>query len=321
MNIDNISIPFVEKYRPTKYDDIVINAKNNIIFSNILKFGVFPNLFLYGPPGTGKTTTIINLINEYQKQYSNIDKSLIIHLNASDERGIDTIRHHINSFISSMPLFNKGKKFVILDEVDYMTKNAQIALKYLLQRNMNTDICFCLICNYISKIDIGLQNEFIKIRFNELPEDKIMIFLKKIVINEKLNLDDTYLKYLQCLYKSDIRSMINTIQNNCHNNSNVNYILNDDVWENMYNVLKNKSPKQGIICLQDISRQYNVAENNLITYFLNYIISKKRHILNSKLLKYMEYFVHSKDYCNSVSYDLCSHHLFFKIKPFLSNES
>ena len=76
----------------------------------------------------------------------------MIHLNASDERGIDIIRNQINLFVSSKPLFNTGMKFVILDEIDYMTKNAQQALRYLLQ-NYSTGVRFCLICNKIKNID------------------------------------------------------------------------------------------------------------------------------------------------------------------------
>jgi len=70
-------------------------------------------------------------------------------------------------------------KFVILDEVDYMTKNAQIALKYLLQA-YKSKVRFCLICNYISRIDEALQNEFVRLRFNQLPEKEIINFLDNI---------------------------------------------------------------------------------------------------------------------------------------------
>jgi GTPase SAR1 family protein len=76
-------------------------------------------LLLYGPPGTGKTTTIVNLINAYQNKLGFKNKDLIIHLNASDERGIDIIRNQISFFVNSKPLFHSGMKFVILDEVDY----------------------------------------------------------------------------------------------------------------------------------------------------------------------------------------------------------
>ena len=165
MSHTNENIPWVEKYRPTKFDDIVLDPANRVIFDNILSTGYFPNLMFYGPPGTGKTTTIMNLINEYNAQYNPMSKGSVIHLNASDERGIDIIRNQINSFVSSSGLFINGLKFVILDEVDYMTKNAQQALRYLLQ-NYSGSVRFCLICNYISRIDEGLQNEFLRLRFN-----------------------------------------------------------------------------------------------------------------------------------------------------------
>ena len=144
-----------------------------------------PNLLLYGPPGTGKTTTIINLINEYQKKNNQENKGLMIHLNASDERGIDIIRNQINNFVNSKTMFTNGIKFVILDEIDYMTKNAQQALKYLLQEYQE-NIRFCLICNYISKIDESLQNEFVKLRFNQLPKQDIIDFLSKINTGRKI---------------------------------------------------------------------------------------------------------------------------------------
>ena len=99
-DINNI-IPWVEKYRPTDFEDIVLDPYNYKIMKNIIKGNNFPNLLLYGPPGTGKTTTIINLISDYQKVNKQVNKELIIHLNASDERGIDIIRNHISLFVNS----------------------------------------------------------------------------------------------------------------------------------------------------------------------------------------------------------------------------
>ena len=158
----NKHIPWVEKYRPNNFNDIVLNEENQIILQNIFKFDYFPNMLFYGPPGTGKTTTIINLINKYQTLHDEKNMGLMIHLNASDERGIDIIRNQINNFVNSKSLFKKGMKFIILDEVDSMTKSAQFALKYLLQEN-NYNVRLCLICNYISKVEENLQNEFVKL--------------------------------------------------------------------------------------------------------------------------------------------------------------
>lgn len=207
------NIPWVEKYRPTNFENIVIDDLNKKIFKNILNTGYFPNLILYGPPGTGKTTTVINLIQNYQDIYSKRNKDLIIHLNASDERGIETIRNQIYDFVTSKCLFNNGMKFVILDEIDNMTKNAQFAFRYVLLNNYS-NVRFCLICNYISKIEKNLQNNFLKLKFNQLPKENIISFIKDIVIKENLNLDKNIIASIQSFYGSDIRSMINFIQNN-----------------------------------------------------------------------------------------------------------
>ena len=207
------SVPWVEFYRPSHIDGVVLNPLNKIIFKNIIDSKYFPHLLLYGPPGVGKTTLVLNLINAYQDKHGTRDKGLVMMMNASDDRGIDIIRNQINQFVNSKSLFNQGTKFVILDEVDYMTKNAQQALRYLLQ-NYTNGVRFCLICNYISRIDEGLQNEFLRLRFNQLPEQDIISFLKNISVSENLNMTDKSLRLIQRLYKSDIRSMINFIQLN-----------------------------------------------------------------------------------------------------------
>ena len=178
--------PWVEKYRPNNFDDIVLEKTNKKLLMNIIDTNNFPNLLFYGPPGTGKTTTIINLINKYQEKNNQKRKDLKIHLNASDDRGIDIIRNQIFQFVNTKTLFGNGTKFVILDEVDYMTKNAQQALRYLIQQ-YSKDIRFCLICNYISRIDNSLQNEFVRLRFCQLPKKDIYSFLKNISTKENIH--------------------------------------------------------------------------------------------------------------------------------------
>lgn len=293
MNSENI--PYVEKYRPKILDDTVLDNLSRSILENMITMNDFPNLFFYGPPGTGKTTTIINLIEGFQKKYNGIiDKSLVIHLNASDERGIDTIRTQINNFVLSKSLFRKGTKFVILDEVDYMTKNAQQALKYLLENNNNTNIRFCLICNYISKIDSGLQNEFIKIRFNDLPKEKIIDKLKYISEKEELNLSYESLEKVQKLYKSDMRSMINFIQlcvqSNLKLEDEIN-IINDKICEDIEEkIIGDQLIEQKY--LYEISLINNIEKNNLIKIIFNYIIKNKREKITPEFLKYMENIIH-----------------------------
>ena len=102
------NIPWVEKYRPNNFNKIVLEPINRRLLLNIIKKNHFPNLLFYGPPGTGKTTTIINLVNEYNKKNNISSKGMSIHLNASDDRGIDIIRNQINQFVNTKSLFSDG---------------------------------------------------------------------------------------------------------------------------------------------------------------------------------------------------------------------
>ena len=223
------TIPWCEKYRPTQFQQIIMEPINRTIFENIIETKTFPNLLFYGPPGVGKTTSADNLINTYQVKYYRPNKETIIHLNASDERGIELIRNQINNFVKSNNMFEDGLKFVVLDEVDYMTKNAQQALKNLLQ-SKHQNVRFCLICNYICKIEESLRNEFICIRFNHLPEKEIYDYLQNIIVEEKIQVSAEMLRTLRQMYKSDIRSMVNYLQ--LHHKSGIEYFQknNEELW-------------------------------------------------------------------------------------------
>ena len=296
---------WVEKYRPNNFEEIVLDPLNKQILTNIIDTNYFPNLLFFGPPGTGKTTTIINLINSYQERNGYKNKELVIHLNASDERGIDIIRNQISAFVNSKPLFNTGMKFVILDEVDYMTKNAQQALKYLLQIYSNS-VRFCLICNYISRIDEGLQNEFLRLRFNQLPQKDIFRFLKNISDTEQLNLDDSSIQSIQQLYNSDIRSMVNFMQSNQHIGSlkkeYIFNIINNTVWENIIQKIENNESLELVNkYIHEISIKYNIDKKNLIKDFFNYIIRHKLDIVNKEFLNCVENLIHTTD-CNNKTY-------------------
>jgi DNA polymerase III delta prime subunit len=292
----NNSTPWVEKYRPSNFDDIVLDDINKKIIKSIIENNYFPNLLFYGPPGTGKTTTIINMINAYQEKYDQKNKGLMIHLNASDERGIDIIRNQISGFVTSKSMFGDGMKFVILDEVDYMTKNAQLALRYLLNNfNNAVNVRFCLICNYISRIDEALQTEFVRMRFNMLPDSKIISFLQKINTSENLNASLEILTSIQRHFNSDIRSMINYMQSNQHILHQCKVITNN-VWENITIMLKNKMKPATIIHhLNEISLNYNIERKNIIKNYLNHLIQYDQEHVNSEFLDFVEYITHNQE--------------------------
>ena len=284
--------PWVEKYRLTIFENIVLDDMNKTILENIIIKNTFPNLLFYGPPGTGKTTTIINLIEKYQEIYNQKDTSLKIHLNASDDRGIEVIRNQINKFVNTKTFFTKGLKFVILDEVDYMTKNAQQALHYLIQQ-YSQNIRFCLICNYISKIDTSLQNEFIHLRFSQLPKKHILTFLKNIVTKENINITDTNIKSILNIYKSDIRSMINFIQCN-HDDEGLNVnIMTNNKWENVISYLKKSNKKNKENYVKKLCIQHNMDIKSFILDFFSYIIKNNKSNLDKDDFKMLEFISHT----------------------------
>ena len=311
------SIPWVEFYRPSKFDDVVLDPLNKTIMKNIIETSYFPHLLLYGPPGTGKTYSVMILINEYHKKHNQRTSELTITLNASNDRGVDIIRNQISQFVNSKTLFGKGMKFVILDEVDYMTKNAQQALHYLIQSYSST-VRFCLICNYISRIDEGLQNEFLRLRFNQLPKNDIITFLQNISEKEALNMSVQSLNLIQNLYGSDMRSMINFMQSNQNIiDSNLN-IIDVNVWQTLFNKFVNKETLVELDAyIQEISIGYNIDKKNIIKDFLNYIIRNKQHVITKNSLTFMENIMHYQDCKNS-------HYIFYslgRLSSFVSKDS
>jgi len=309
-----LSIPWVEKYRPVTFDAIVLNNINKTICNNIVDMEYFPHLLLYGPPGTGKTTTIINLITRYQQKMGRVTKDLVIQLNASDERGIDIIRNHILQFVNSKCMFVSGLKFVVLDEVDYMTKNAQHALRYLIDTYSNT-VRFCLICNYISRIDEGLQTEFLKIRFNNLPKAKIYEFLKNITTRESISITDKQIESIQKIYGSDIRSMINFIQ--CNHVVDI-AIIDDEVWGRLSVLLKQitssdqKSFKLSYTYLHQISHMYSMTFKNIVKDYFTHLIKYRKKQVTSEFLTFVEKVVH----CSSTNDDLFINYVLGGISTF-----
>ena len=274
-----MSIPWVEKYRPSKIKDIVLDDNNKLIIDNIIEKNYFPNLLFHGPPGTGKTTTIINLIQSFLKTNNlEYNDSCFIHLNASDERGIDIVRNQITTFINSKNLFFNGLKFVILDEADYMTKVAQVQLKEIIQKY--TDTRFCIICNYLCKIDNLLRNEFIKVSFNKVPKDYILKFLYNIIKSEKIKFSKDNLNLIYSCFEPDIRSMINYLQQN-FDNKKLNLVNTKD-FDILINFikLKNESPKPFINKINNILIKYSLSQAVFLQKFLIYLFEKNEYLLN-----------------------------------------
>ncbi len=324
-----LSMPWIEKYRPTDFESIVLDPLNRTFFRNVIDKQHFPNLLFYGPPGTGKTTTIINLINEYQTRYTRKNKESVIHLNASDERGIDIVRTQIYQFVRSRHIFESGYKFVILDEVDYMTKNAQQALKTLLQ-TCHSDVRFCLICNYISKIDESLQQELICVRFNQLPGSEIRHFIRQIADAECLSLTDEQIDLMRETYQSDIRSMINHLQLSAVTSRGPGAfnqeaaakvpsrspIVSSTEWEHLLQLMvsRTRHAVDATECLRGLGRSHNVDTKQLLLNFMGFVVKCKSDLVTHSLLSVFEEAAHAKD--DMATSDLLAYFV-YNAKPML----
>lgn len=277
--------PWIEKYRPSTFDQIVLDDMNRSILTSIIEKQYLPNLLLYGPPGTGKTTTIINLSKEIHAKQGVHGSGLVIHLNASDERGIETIRSQINQFVNSRALFAKGTKIVVLDEVDYMTKSAQQALKCLIDY-LPPDVRFCLICNYINRIDESIRDTFVRLRFDQLPQESIVDFLENIAIKEGIAADRELLGSVQLIHQSDIRSMINYIQTN-HIFGHTHTVITDQVWERLLDAAHEPDLLEQVV---EIEETYAIGIIKLIKQFTNFVI--RRHDASEPFLTAVEFVLH-----------------------------
>ncbi len=151
-------------------------AVNRLIAANRL-----PHLLLYGPPGTGKTSTILACAKTL---YGSSYKRMTLELNASDDRGIATVRNAIKNFAGTRELFSKGVKLIILDEADAMTSDAQFALRRIMEQ-YSGNARFCLICNYVSRIIPALQSRCTRFRFAPLKRSQIEARLNEIVLAEQ----------------------------------------------------------------------------------------------------------------------------------------
>lgn len=291
----NKNLPWCEKYRPNIINNIILNDVNKKIIDNILLTNNIPNLLLYGPPGSGKTTTILNIINKY---YSNIKnyKSLVIHLNASDDRGIDIIRNTIYNFIYTKSFSEEKTRFIILDEADYMTKIAQQALKILIQEN-NKNIIYCLICNYISKIDYSLQNEFIKLRFNNLPTNNIFNLMNNIIKNENLNISKPTVKSIITYYNNDVRCMINYLQTTI---SKKVCVLETSCLNKLYIFNSTKQINKFINYINNIEKKCNIDKFYILKQYVYYILKNVLIIMNVQKIADYEFCFNNFDYTENI---------------------
>ncbi|KAE8884375.1 Replication factor C subunit 5 [Phytophthora fragariae] len=202
------SWPWVEKYRPSSLDDLIAHQEIILTLNRLIDAQKLPHLLFYGPPGTGKTSMIIAAARRlYGKNYG----SMVLELNASDDRGIDVVRNQIKEFAGTKKLFSQGVKLIILDEADSMTNDAQFSLRRVIEK-YTKNARFCLICNYVSKIIPALQSRCTRFRFAPLDESQVSGRVKHIAQLEKLNMTEDGFKAILRLGQGDMRRILNILQ-------------------------------------------------------------------------------------------------------------
>lgn len=208
---ESTNIPWVEKYRPQSLDDVAAHRDIVETIDRLASGNRLPHLLLYGPPGTGKTSTILALA---RKLYGNQMHNMVLELNASDDRGIDVVRQQIQDFASTQSISFGAKsavKLVLLDEADAMTKDAQFALRRVIEKYTKSTR-FALICNNVNKLIPAVQSRCTRFRFAPLDALNISERLKHVIKAEMLDVPENGLKALVRLCNGDMRKALNILQ-------------------------------------------------------------------------------------------------------------
>jgi replication factor C small subunit len=199
---------FAEKYRPTTLDGM-INQKHIVErLKAFVKSGNVPHMLFAGRAGIGKTAAALALASDL---YGENWQSNALELNASDERGIDVVRHKVKDFARTKTMSRVGYRLIILDEADALTVEAQQALRRTMETYASVSR-FILICNWSSRIIEPIQSRCAVFRFKPLAEADQKSYIDRIAKGEKLKIDGDAESAIIHLTEGDLRKIANIIQ-------------------------------------------------------------------------------------------------------------
>ena len=203
MNQNREHTLFVEKYRPVSLENYIGNEHLKTKVSKYINTGDIPHLLLHGKAGTGKTTLAKLLV-------SNIDCDQM-YINASDENNVETVRNKIKVFASSVGF--KDLKVIILDECDFLTPNAQAALRNLME-TFSKHCRFILTCNYVERIIDPIQSRCQSYQIIPPSKKEVAVHTSNNLNTEGITYDNNDIVTMVNSSYPDIRRIINSIQRN-----------------------------------------------------------------------------------------------------------
>ena len=231
-----IYLPWVEKYRPSNLDDIILDKITKTKIVNFIEKKEISNMIMTGHPGTGKTSTIKCLAKDiFKEDY----KECVIELNASDNRGLETINNSIIHFCrKKVTTKNKIPKLIILDEADNITKKAQNTLTNLMER-YNSTTKFAFTCNDYNKLVEGIQSRCIILKYNSITNIDMKSKLINICEKENIEYDDEGIESIIFIAQGDVRYAINCLESTF-------FGFNKITYENVYKICE-KPPQLQVL--------------------------------------------------------------------------
>ena len=226
---------WVEKYRPKNLENYIGNEHLKSKVEHYLESGDVPHLLLYGKAGTGKTTLAKLIINNIECDY--------LYINASDENNVDTVRTKVKNFASTIGF--KDTKVIILDECDYITPNAQAALRNLME-TFSKHCRFILTCNYVERIIDPIQSRCQSFQIIPPSKQEVAKHLHKILVQENVIDKPEDIKILVETGYPDIRRIINSAQRNVVGNQlklDTSSIIQNDYKLKLVKILETQDKK------------------------------------------------------------------------------
>jgi len=199
---------WVEKYRPCSLKEMVGQESILPLLRSYAEKRSMPNLLFAGPPGNGKTTAALALARDL---FGSEWRGSFLELNASDERGIDTVRTTIKQYARTAPIGGVGFKVLFLDEADNLTSEAQASLRRLMERYSGS--CrFILSCNYSSRIIDPIQSRCAVFRFRAYSPEAVRTQIKRIATGEGKKVSPEALETILTASGGDMRRATNLLQ-------------------------------------------------------------------------------------------------------------